>query len=216
MAESPSTELPSLLNDLSRPGAHRIDTRASIFVCTSDDSLYVALNRMVTGIVPMAAAGFSNRVDGSIFSDPDPIPMLLSRTCEYGVRAMVYLASESPSDYRSVRSISSDLDISFHFLTKIFQQLSRAGLLNSYRGPNGGVMLSRPASEITLKEIVVAIEGPDLFRECVLGLPGCGEARPCPLHDAWKDVRAELGNMLEGRCLDEIGDEVVRGHLRLA
>jgi len=141
--------------------------------------------------------------------------MLLSRTSEYGVRAMVYLAAESPAGYRSVRSISSDLDISFHFLTKIFQQLTRAGLLRSYRGPNGGVMLSRPASQITLKQIVVALDGPDLFRECVLGLPGCGDARPCPLHEAWKDVRSELERMLEGRCLDEIGNEVTRGRLRL-
>ncbi len=141
--------------------------------------------------------------------------MLLSRTCEYGVRAMVYLAAESPTDFRSVRSISENLEISFHFLTKIFQQLTRFGLLKSYRGPNGGVMLSRPASEITLKEIVVAIEGPDLFTECVLGLPGCCEERPCPLHESWSTVRVELETMLEGRTLDEIGADVVREGLRL-
>ena len=141
--------------------------------------------------------------------------MLLSRTCEYGVRAMVYLAAESTTDYRAVRTISEDLEISFHFLTKIFQQLTRFGLLRSYRGPNGGVRLSRPASEIRLKEIVVAIEGPDLFTECVLGLPGCGEDRPCPLHDAWSIVRSELETMLEGRTLDEIGADVVKEGLRL-
>ncbi len=141
--------------------------------------------------------------------------MLLSRTCEYGVRAMVFLAAELSTDYRAVRTISENLEISFHFLTKIFQQLTRAGLLRSYRGPNGGVMLSRPASEITLKEIVVAIEGPELFNECVLGLPGCGEDRPCPLHESWSTVRVELEKMLEGRTLDEIGAVVVRDGLRL-
>lgn len=141
--------------------------------------------------------------------------MLLSRTCEYGVRAMVFLAAELPTDYRAVRTISENLEISFHFLTKIFQQLTRAGLLRSYRGPNGGVMLSRPGSEITLKEIVVAIDGPELFNECVLGLPGCGEDRPCPLHESWSTVRIELEKMLEGRTLDEIGAAVVRDGLRL-
>ena len=152
----------------------------------------------------------------SIFGNPESPAMLLSRTCEYGVRAMVFLAAESPDDFTSVRAISDELNISFHFLTKIFQQLSRAGLLQSYRGPNGGVRLSRPASEITLKEVVLAIEGPDLFTECVLGLPGCGDRRPCPLHDSWYLVRSEISRMLEGRRLDEIGREVVRGHLRLS
>ncbi|GMQ81878.1 MAG: Rrf2 family transcriptional regulator [Rhodothermia bacterium] len=141
--------------------------------------------------------------------------MLLSKTCQYGVRAMIYLATDSPDKYVSVRSISSALDISFHFLTKIFQRLTRYGLLLSYRGPNGGIKLSRPASQITLKEVVVAIEGPELFTECVLGLPGCGADRPCPLHHTWTIARDDLARMLEGETLDQIGSSTVRERLRL-
>jgi Rrf2 family transcriptional regulator, iron-sulfur cluster assembly transcription factor len=141
--------------------------------------------------------------------------MLLSKTCEYGVRAMLHLAAESPDSYRPVRAISDELNISFHFLTKIFQQLSRAGLLMSYRGPNGGVRLARDASDITLKEIVEAIEGPELFTECVLGLPDCGSDRPCPLHHSWAVVRGELVHMLEGRTLDKLGNDIVKDGLRL-
>ncbi len=128
---------------------------------------------------------------------------------------MVQLAVKSPDEYMAVRRISSELDISFHFLTKIFQQLSRAGLLRSYRGPNGGVKLSKPASNISLREIVVAIEGPDLFTECVLGLPDCGEDKPCPLHDSWAHVRKELIQMLEDRSLSQIGEDVLEKDLRL-
>ncbi len=142
--------------------------------------------------------------------------MLLSRTCEYGVRAMIYLATESPDRYVPVRSISSALHISFHFLTKIFQRLTSNGLVLSYRGPNGGIRLSRPAAQITLKEVVVAIEGPELFTECVLGLPGCGVHRPCPLHDTWTVARDELSHMLEGETLDQIGSSTVREGLRLS
>lgn len=141
--------------------------------------------------------------------------MLLSRTCEYGIRAMVFLASKTPDEYRSVRNVSDELEISFHFLTKIFQQLTRAGLLRSYRGPNGGVKLSRSASSISLKDILIAIEGPELFTECVLGLPGCGEDRPCPMHQSWAKVRDDLEEMLSNRKLDLIGSEVIQDNLRL-
>ena len=141
--------------------------------------------------------------------------MLLSKTCEYGVRAMLYLSGQSSDKYVSVRTISKELDISFHFLTKIFQQLTGAGLLQSYRGPNGGVKLAKQAAHITLKEVYVAIEGPDMFTECVLGLPECGVRKPCPLHASWSIARDELSQMLEGRNLGEIGEDIAAGNLRL-
>ena len=141
--------------------------------------------------------------------------MLLSRTCEYGIRAMMQLATKSPHEFIAVRKISNELEISFHFLTKICQQLSRAGLVRSYRGPNGGVKLAKPASKISLMEIVVAIEGSNLFTECVLGLPGCGDESPCPLHDSWAHVRGELIQMLEKRSLSQIAEDVAARNLRL-
>ncbi len=141
--------------------------------------------------------------------------MLLSKTCEYGLRAMLHLAATSPDGYKAVRVISSELDISFHFLTKIFQQLTRSGLLMSYRGPNGGVKLARESSEITLKEIVVAIEGPELFTECVLGLPGCGDERPCPMHHSWAVVRTELERMLDHKNLEKLGCDITIEGFRL-
>ena len=104
----------------------------------------------------------------------------------------------------SIGTISEELDISFPFLTKIFQKLNDAGLLDSRRGPNGGVALTLPAEEITLYEIVVAIDGDDLFEECVLGLPGCGEAEPCPLHEQWADERDRVENMFQNTTLAEL------------
>ena len=101
---------------------------------------------------------------------------MLSNSCEYGLRATLYLASLDEEGYVPIGTISEELDISFPFLTKIFQKLNDAGLLTSQRGPKGGVALTQPADEVTLYEIVVAIDGEDLFQECVLGLPGCGNA----------------------------------------
>ena len=143
--------------------------------------------------------------------------MLLSKSCEYGLRAMLYLATlgdgEEPDageavdptrEYVSIRTVSDELDIGFSFLTKVFQQLNDAGLLTSKRGPGGGVALTRPPDEIHLYEIVVAIDGDDLFEECVLGLPGCGEAQPCPLHDHWSETRGRLETMFRSTTLEEV------------
>ena len=141
--------------------------------------------------------------------------MLLSRSAEYGLRAALYLASLEQSGFVSIRDISDHLGLSFHFLTKIFQKLTRAGLLHSYRGPNGGVVLAKPASEITLKDVVVAVDGEELFTSCILGLPGCGDPAPCPLHHRWEVERRRLGDMLEGLTLHDTAAGVRARTLRL-
>lgn len=131
---------------------------------------------------------------------------MLSKSCEYGLRAMLYLASLDHDGYVSIGTISDELDISFPFLTKILQTLNDVGLLDSRRGPKGGVALTKPADEVTLYEVVVAIDGDDLFRECVLGLPGCGEAAPCPLHDQWGEKRDQVEKMFRDTTLAELPD----------
>lgn len=141
--------------------------------------------------------------------------MLLSSACVYGLRAALYLAADSERDFRSIGEISERLDISFHFLTKTLQQLSSAGLLESQKGPKGGVRLTGPASEITLIEVVAAIDGRDLFTECALGLPGCGSEKPCPLHDQWADTREKIKEMLEENTLEDLASKGKNMNLRI-
>ncbi len=140
--------------------------------------------------------------------------MLLSKRCEYGLRAMLYLATldakeegASPTrEYVSIQTVSDDLDIGFSFLTKVLQRLNDIGLLTSKRGRGGGVALTRAPDAIRLHEIVVAIDGDDLFEECVLGLPGCGEAEPCPLHEHWTDERERIEEMFRDTTLADVPD----------
>lgn len=139
--------------------------------------------------------------------------MLLSKRCEYGLRAMLYLATlegtsgaDPTRGYVSIQTVSDDLGIGFSFLTKVLQELNDAGLLTSKRGRGGGVALMRRPSEISIYDIVVALEGDDLFNECVLGLPGCGEAEPCPLHDHWTDERERMEMKFRKTTLAEVPD----------
>lgn len=140
---------------------------------------------------------------------------MLSKTCEYGIRATLHMASVSKGDYVSIRGISDNLDISFHFLTKIFQKLTQCGILESYRGPKGGIRLAKPASQVTLKDLIVAIDGPGLFTECILGLPGCGDAKPCPLHSQWGSQRTELDTLFTGTTLDDMVSDLETFNYRL-
>lgn len=142
--------------------------------------------------------------------------MVLSKASEYGIRAILHLTTQQVDGYLSIRTIADELDLSFHFLTKIFQKLTQAGLLESLRGPNGGIALARPAVQISLREVYVAIDGPALFEECVLGLPGCGEAKPCPLHDRWAAERARLDHLFTTTSLAELADDYEQFEQRLS
>jgi len=141
--------------------------------------------------------------------------MLLSKSCVYGLRASLYLASLKNGDYIPIRVMSEKLDISFHFLTKILQQLTGAGLMESFKGPNGGIRLSKAGDEITLMEVVEAIDGRDLLTECALGLPGCGVEKPCPLHEKWADTRDNIRHMLENTTLIELAKKGKKENLRI-
>jgi len=131
------------------------------------------------------------------------------------MRATLYIASLEQEGFVSIRDISERLDLSFHFLTKILQKLTHAGILHSFRGPNGGVALAKPAERITLEEIVVAIDGPELFTECILGLPSCGDQKACPMHEEWKEERARLKNMMSQRTLASLAEGINEHDYRL-
>ena len=104
----------------------------------------------------------------------------------------------------SLQTVSDELGIGSSYLTKVCQQLNEAGLLTSKRGRGGGIALRRPLDTIPLYDIVVAIDGDDLFEECVLGLPGCGEAEPCPLHDHWTEERERMRTTFQDTTLAEV------------
>lgn len=128
---------------------------------------------------------------------------------------MAFLASGEPESFVPIRQISERLNISFHFLSKILHRLTAEGLVETYRGPNGGARLSRSARAISVHDIVVAIDGPGLFKECVLGLPGCGEAAPCPMHVAWAGQRAELEASFRSQHLEQMANGFLEDGERL-
>lgn len=143
--------------------------------------------------------------------------MLLSKACTYAIRATILIALKDMDEKRAfipIRELSEELGLSFHFLTKIMQKLTEAGLLESFKGPNGGLGLTKQASQITLIDIIAAIDGTDLFTECALGLPGCGEKTPCPLHKEWDKRRANIRKMFSSMTLARLARDIQQNDLR--
>ena len=111
--------------------------------------------------------------------------------------------------------MAAELGISIHFLTKIQHSLTQRGLLNSFRGPNGGIAFQIPPEQILLADLIRALEGDDFFDKCLLGLPGCGELHPCPMHDFWKDFKANLKTEFESTTLADLGLSTRQKRFRL-
>lgn len=128
---------------------------------------------------------------------------------------MYIVAKKEAPGYVNIGEISKELDISFHFLTKIFQSLTQNNILESYRGPNGGVALAKPPEQIFLIDIVKILDGADFFDKCLLGLPGCGAFDPCPVHDFWAVAKEVLKDEFETTSLAELGAKVSEERLRL-
>ena len=141
--------------------------------------------------------------------------MILSQSCEYGIRAVIYIAKNSTDDYISIGRISRDLDISFHFLTKILQKLSREKILVSSRGPAGGIRLAKQENMITVMEIITAIDGKRLFGDCVLGLAECNDAHPCPFHDTWVEHRKKLAREFRQINIGDLAEQTRINELRI-
>lgn len=122
---------------------------------------------------------------------------MLSNTCKYALRALIYLGKFSEKNRRTgIKKISEDLKLSSPFLGKILQNLVRQKLLVSTKGPNGGFALAKDASEITLYDIVVKVDGEDFFVNCLIGLEPCKTHDPsqplCPVHSQYEKIRGEI------------------------
>lgn len=127
--------------------------------------------------------------------------MKLSRESEYGLAGLVYLARQRPGAVLAVKAVATAQALPTMFLAKTFNRLARHGILRSHRGRQRGYELARSPREITVREVLEGIEGPDLFAHCIFWSKDCFEERPCPLHAAWKVIRPQAEEMLSGMTL---------------
>ena len=136
---------------------------------------------------------------------------MFSKACEYALKIMIYLCTvQEEGKLAGLKDISNANGSPEAYTAKILQQLVKNGLLQSHRGPTGGFKVSdRP---ITLLEVVVAIDGESIVKDCVLGLRECSSARPCPVHDKFVAIRDHLKGVLTTTYLTDIKSGVIEGN----
>jgi Rrf2 family protein len=136
---------------------------------------------------------------------------MFSKACEYALKIMIYLCSvKGDEKLAGLKDISGAIDSPEAFTAKILQQLVRADLLHSVRGPSGGFkVVNRP---ISLLEVVTAMDGNSIIKNCVLGLEECSASHPCPVHDKFLPIRDHLRGILTTTNLSELKGGIIDGN----
>lgn len=138
---------------------------------------------------------------------------MLSNTCKYALRALIYMAKYSGDESRiGIKKISADLSLSSPFLGKILQNLVKQKLLVSTKGPNGGFSLSKPPGEISLWDIVINVDGEEYFTNCLIGLRPCkahDTSKPfCAVHFKYEELRKVTTEFYKETSLKIIADDI--------
>lgn len=138
---------------------------------------------------------------------------MFSKSCEYGIRASIYVAKHSLQNQKiSLKDIAKHTDSPPAFMAKILQKLTKTKILSSQKGPSGGFYLQPDKiKSISLYEIVLALDGDGIFENCTLGLRQCDGQKPCPMHFKFVKIRNELRKNLEATILVDLAEKVVDG-----
>jgi Rrf2 family transcriptional regulator, iron-sulfur cluster assembly transcription factor len=134
---------------------------------------------------------------------------MLSNSCRYGIRAVIYIASRKKSIGKTgLKAISEALELPTPYLAKILQQLAKHKILHSAKGPHGGFSMFRDPKKVTLLNIIEIIDGDEFFKNCIIHNSSCTyvdeKKLPCPLHDDYGNLRAGLINLFEKRTIYDL------------
>lgn len=133
--------------------------------------------------------------------------MKLSTRTRYGTRALLDLALHNRgSSPMPLKDIAERQGISQSYLEHIVITLTSAGIINSVRGVKGGISLSRPASEITLKEVVEILEGPTKLVDCLKNKNLCPQEGSCVTQDIWNQIGQAIDQVLASTTIQDLVD----------
>jgi Rrf2 family transcriptional regulator, iron-sulfur cluster assembly transcription factor len=130
--------------------------------------------------------------------------MQISKSAGYAVHGLGYLITRGSKEPVQISEIADDQDVSKTYLAKIFQQLSTARLVVGHRGVTGGYLLARDPSEITLVDVIEAVDGPIIRRHCCLGMFGCTIKSKCAVLDAFSQANEQFVDVLQRITLSDI------------
>jgi Rrf2 family protein len=137
---------------------------------------------------------------------------MFSKSCEYAIKAMLFVAQKSKDQLRiGVKEIAQGIDAPEHFIAKILQDLGKKKLIQSVKGPNGGFYMDDLNLKCAISDIVKAIDGDGIYKDCVIGLKLCSEKHPCPVHFEYKEIKKNLIAMLENNTIGNFNEKLDTG-----
>ena len=137
---------------------------------------------------------------------------MLSLTCKTAIKAVIYLASKFESGEKAgIKEIAEFINASEHTVGKMLQTLVKEQVINSSKGPTGGFYITAKQKNQLIINIVEAIDGKEVFKQCGLGLSKCSAMHPCPIHDDYKAVRDLFENMCRQRIISDLCEPVNNG-----
>lgn len=129
---------------------------------------------------------------------------MFSKSCEYGIKAVIYIAQQSNEHNPvNVAQVSKNIKAPEFFIAKILQDLTRKKILNSIKCPRGGFYSTKSQKDIQIIDIVKIIDGDQLFTKCVLGLDNCSSLNPCPMHKEYQHIRKSIIDMLSSNTVED-------------
>nr|AWJ66311.1 Rrf2 family transcriptional regulator [uncultured bacterium] len=141
---------------------------------------------------------------------------MFSKTCKYAIRAMLYLAIHSDEEHKcGVEEIATELNVPKDFLAKILQQLTRHHLAASTKGRNGGFYLNEANKDASLLLVIEAIDGPETFTSCILGLPSCSNETPCTFHPQAVECRNSIVQILKKESIRDTSKRISLNNFKL-
>ena len=133
---------------------------------------------------------------------------MFSNSTKYALRTVLFLSQNKIGEHKfTVEDLALFLDIPKPFLSKILQQLSKSGIVNSSKGRGGGFYLSDQNMGRPLMDVILCMEGHDVFDKCILGLPECGNKNPCELHQYYTHLKTGLQKVIKEVSLKDINNE---------
>jgi Rrf2 family protein len=133
--------------------------------------------------------------------------MQVTRATDYAVRIMVELANLPPGDKVQLNELIESTGVRGSFLSKVVQRLVHAGMVSSHRGTRGGFSLRVPGEEITLLDVIEAIEGPTQMNLCLGNGPGCERKSWCGVHPVWQKAQSAFVQMLASESIAHLAVE---------
>jgi Rrf2 family protein len=130
--------------------------------------------------------------------------MQITQTADYAVRTVVYLALHGNGGPVAASVIAKEMIIPSDYISKVVQALARAGLVESVAGRNGGAQLARAPGELSMLEIVEAVDGPVTLTRCVTRPGACPRDTYCVVHGFWQTAQDGLVGLLSKTTIAEI------------